>query len=97
MADVKFIQISTEELRQLIREEVRVCLNESNLGQAKEEKRNILNLKEAATYTGLSEDTLYGKVANRSIPHYKPGKKILFYREELDIWLSSKKRAIKIN
>ncbi len=46
-----------------------------------------LTVDDAASYTGLSKDALYKLTAAKAIPHAKPGKRLLFKREELDAWL----------
>ena len=46
-----------------------------------------LNVDEAANYTGLSKDSLYKLTSAKAIPHSKPGKRLLFKREDLDAWL----------
>ena len=48
----------------------------------------VLNIGEAATYTGLTESYLYKLTSRQEIPHFKPrGKMIYFNRVELDDWL----------
>ena len=48
----------------------------------------VLNVPEAATYTGLTESYLYKLTSTQQIPHFKPrGKMIYFNRVELDQWL----------
>ena len=48
----------------------------------------VLNIGEAAIYTGLTESYLYKLTSKQDIPHFKPrGKMIYFNREELDEWL----------
>jgi len=48
----------------------------------------VLNISEAATYTGLTESYLYKLTSKQDIPHFKPrGKMVYFNRVELDDWL----------
>ena len=50
--------------------------------------KEVLNMDEAAIYTGLSKSNLYKKTSAKKIPHYKPSEKhIAFKRRELDEWL----------
>lgn len=50
--------------------------------------KKILSFKEACDYLSLSESHLYKLTSSRSIPHYCPqGKKLYFNRHELDDWL----------
>lgn len=50
----------------------------------------ILNLNQAATYLSLSKSALYKKTSERTIPHFKQGKRLFFKRAELDDWLTKK-------
>lgn len=50
--------------------------------------KSVLTFGEAATYIGVSKSHLYKLTMERSIPHYKPrGKMVYFDRAELDDWL----------
>ena len=97
MVEVNFIQITEDKLRALIREEVRACLLENTPQQTPPQLSELMGLKEAAAYVGLPEASLYGKVNSRSIPYYKPGRKILIKKSDLDSWLSSKEYKSRIN
>ncbi|WP_418510594.1 helix-turn-helix domain-containing protein [Corallibacter sp.] len=51
-------------------------------------QKKSLTLKEACTYMGLSENTMYKHTSKNKIPYYKPeGKTIYFKKEELDDWM----------
>ncbi len=50
-----------------------------------------MNVKEASAFLNLAVTTLYEKTSERTIPHYKNGKKITFRRSELIEWVQSKK------
>lgn len=47
----------------------------------------ILDLDEAAVFTGFSKGHLYRLTASRGIPHYKKGRKLLFKKAELEVWM----------
>lgn len=50
-------------------------------------QKSVLNSREAACYLGLSLSRLYKLTASKQIPHFKPGKKNVFFdRAELDAW-----------
>lgn len=64
--------------------------------------KDVLNVAEAAAYTGLSKDTIYRLVSQRKIPYYKsdgagvsPGKYTYFDKAELREWL--KKHRVPTN
>jgi excisionase family DNA binding protein len=53
--------------------------------QALEDKTDteIIGVQELCEWLNLKERTVYLKVANKSIPYYKDGKKIYFKRTEI--------------
>lgn len=56
--------------------------------------KNVLTFEETAEYMGVSKSHLYKLTMNRSIPHYKPrGKMVYFDREELEAWLKQNRVA----
>lgn len=64
--------------------------------------KDVLNVAEAAVYTGLSKDTIYKLVSEKKIPYYKSegvrtagGKYNYFVKAELRDWLT--KRRIPTN
>lgn len=58
----------------------------------------ILNVTEAAAFLHLSVSTLYVKVCRREVPYNKQGKRLYFYKSELDEWVRKgrKKTASEI-
>lgn len=69
-------------------EEVLQILREERLAE-----KRILNLEQAALFTGLSTSYLYKLTSKRMIPHSKPrGKTIFFVREELEEWMLQNKQ-----
>lgn len=54
--------------------------------------KEILTVSEAAEFTGLAKQTLYAFTSQRTIPHFKRGKNILFKRSELEIWMLQNRR-----
>ena len=54
------------------------------------EIKKVLTFNETANYMGISKSCLYKMTMNRTIPHYKPnGKMIYFEREEVEAYLLS--------
>lgn len=51
--------------------------------------RRLLDIREVATYTGLSIHTLYTMVSQRRIPFVKLGRLTKFDRYELDRWIAA--------
>ena len=65
----------------------------TNLSQPKPEPRRIpVDIDRAAEITHLAKPTLYGRVAAKTIPHFKQGKKLLFFEDDLIAWIREGKR-----
>jgi excisionase family DNA binding protein len=47
----------------------------------------IFNVKEAADFLSLSVSSLYGKTCRREVPFNKKGKRLYFYKSELEEWV----------
>ncbi|WP_026302597.1 helix-turn-helix domain-containing protein [Psychroflexus tropicus] len=51
-------------------------------------RKDVLNFNEACQYLGLSQSHMYKLTSSKSIPHFCPqGKRLYFKRTELDDWL----------
>lgn len=50
--------------------------------------KTILDLSEAALFTGFSEGHLYRLTSRKQIPHYKKNRKLYFRKAELEEWLT---------
>lgn len=48
----------------------------------------VLDIEEAAAFTGISKRTLYELTAKREIPYYKKGIRVYFRKDELEAWLT---------
>lgn len=54
--------------------------------------QDFLDVPEAAKYLNISCSALYKMTSGKTLPHYIPGgKKIYFKRKELDEWIESNK------
>ena len=74
-------------LQKLIR--IETMLNTQNLL-----KKDVLNFNEACTYLDISASHLYKMTSQKSIPHFCPqGKKLYFNRTELDEWLQRNRQS----
>ena len=49
--------------------------------------RRLLDIREVATYTGLSPHTLYTMVSQRRIPFVKMGRLVKFDKGKVDDWI----------
>lgn len=60
-------------------------------------KKEMLTLVEAACYLNLSKSYMYKMAHYKTVPHYCPnGKRIYFKRSELDQWLQKNRKASNI-
>lgn len=56
--------------------------------------KTMLTTDEAAEYMGISIHTMYKLSSNMSVPTYKPGGKMCYFkREELDEWMQRNRHA----
>lgn len=57
-------------------------------------KKEVLNFSETCTYLDISASHLYKLTSTKSIPHFCPqGKRLYFNREELDTWLQRNRQT----
>ncbi len=47
----------------------------------------VLDIQEAALFTGFSLGHLYRLTSNKEIPHYKKDRKLYFKKSELEEWM----------
>jgi excisionase family DNA binding protein len=52
--------------------------------------REVMTLREASQYLGISEDTLYKYVGEKIIPAFKLGNRWRFKKDLLDRWMEKK-------
>lgn len=49
--------------------------------------KNVLSSSEAADYLGVSQKKLYSLIQRNGLPFFKPSRKLLFERRNLDDWV----------
>jgi excisionase family DNA binding protein len=57
------------------------------------ESREVMNIREAAQYLGISTDTLYKYVSEEKIPAFKLGNRWKFKKTILDAWMERQSMA----
>ena len=60
--------------------------------QAVPQAVELMTIAQAAEFLNLSVQTLYGKVCHKEIPVSKKGKRLYFYKSELEDWIRSGKK-----
>ncbi len=51
------------------------------------DSREVMNVRQASHYLGISADTLYNYVSTRQIPAFKLGNRWKFKKTTLDRWM----------
>ena len=56
------------------------------------DSREVMNLRQASQYLGVSPDTLYRYICNGQVPAFKLGSRWKFRKTVLDRWMERKMR-----
>jgi excisionase family DNA binding protein len=96
--DLRNSRSEYEEVERRMRE-----LNSVEEGNEMAESREVMNIRQASQYLGVSPDTLYKYVNEQKIPAFKLGNRWRFKKSKLDQWMeeqsmepeSSPKKKIK--
>lgn len=80
---VAFLSHQIEELKTIVKSKETIEVNN---------KKIPISIDEACAIIKKAKPTLYTLVRKRQIPHYKNGKKLYFYEEELLDWIAKGKR-----
>ncbi len=59
-------------------------------GQKMDRAKEVMTLREASQYLGISPDTLYKYLSEKSIPAFKLGNRWRFKKDLLDRWMERK-------
>jgi excisionase family DNA binding protein len=54
------------------------------------DSREVMNIRQASQYLGVSPDTLYKYVGEQTIPAFKLGNRWRFKKSKLDQWMEEK-------
>jgi excisionase family DNA binding protein len=58
--------------------------------------KEVMTLREASQYLGISPDTLYKYLGEKSIPAFKLGNRWRFKKDLLDRWMERKSERIEV-
>jgi excisionase family DNA binding protein len=61
-----------------------------------ERLKEVMTLREASQYLGISPDTLYKYLGEKSIPAFKLGNRWRFKKDLLDRWMERKSERTEI-
>jgi excisionase family DNA binding protein len=59
------------------------------------DSREVMNIRQASDYLGVSPDTLYKYVGEEKIPAFKLGNRWRFKKSKLDQWMEEKSVQIE--
>ena len=59
------------------------------------EEREVMNIRQASEYLGVSADTLYKYVNEQKIPAFKLGNRWRFKKSKLDQWMEEKSSQLE--
>lgn len=90
MENMVFTQLSVQEVRNMLREEVHHALKEFGQNSVKDKTGDeLLNIQEVAKMLNMAVPSIYGLVHRRKIPYIKRGKKLIFEKSQVEEWLKS--------
>jgi excisionase family DNA binding protein len=92
MENLVFTQLSVDEVRKMLREEIKGVLTEVNPIQEPQEENTYLNIQQVSELINLAVPTIYGLVHRRQIPFIKRGKKLLFEKQDITDWLQKARK-----
>lgn len=90
----EILQLQKEQTKTL--NDIRAALDElkSEMTKSTLLQKEVLTLAEASQMTGISKSHLYKNTSSRSIPFYKPSKKLIFFRRsEIEDWITKERFA----
>ena len=59
------------------------------------DSREVMNIRQASQYLGVSADTLYKYVGEQKIPAFKLGNRWRFKKSKLDQWMEEKSNQVE--
>lgn len=94
MENILLSPIPLSQMRELIRDEMRLVIQEGfNQSESpKTEQNEILSVDQAARFVNLAKATIYELTSKRQIPFFKKGKRLYFSKQELYAWIMEGKR-----
>src|SRR5260221_1237827 len=70
----------------------RSCVKRTDMADSRE----VMNIRQASQYLGVSPDTLYKYVNEQKIPAFKLGNRWRFKKSRLDQWMEEKSSEMEV-
>ncbi len=71
-------------------------LREATKAATMADSREVMNIRQASQYLGVSPDTLYKYVGEQKIPAFKLGNRWRFKKSKLDQWMEEKSSQVEV-
>jgi excisionase family DNA binding protein len=82
------VELTIEDVRQLFKTEVAALIKSVNQKEPKiVQEDELLSLEQTCKFLHFAKPTVYAYVAKRKIPFIKKGRKLLFSKQQLILWL----------
>ncbi len=94
MENLVFTQLSVQEVRNMLSEEVKKALNETPQLQGNQ-LPEYLTIQELSEMINLAVPSIYGMVHRKQIPYVKRGKKLIFEKSQIEEWLKNGRHKTK--
>ena len=92
MENMILMQLSAQEVRQILREEIKEALKNYQPSQKTSDEYELMTIQETAEFINLTVSSVYGLVHRKLIPHVKRGKRLIFEKQVIIEWLKSGRR-----
>lgn len=93
---ITLTQLSTEELKELIGDQLKSALKELDFKTQTQQPR-IGGVELAEEITGYTRSSIYTMVSRGKLPNFKRDGRLLFNEESLRNWLTEGERAEKVD
>ncbi|UYW01768.1 helix-turn-helix domain-containing protein [Flavobacterium agricola] len=84
MNEIRFIQVTPEQLKEVVSEAVKVQLEDFKKSFEKAKDENLLNSDEAADFFKISKVTLWRWRKDGTVPFLRKGSKVYFKRSDIE-------------
>ena len=74
-----------------------MCVSSAGVAFLVIESREVMNVRQASQYLGISPDTLYRYITEGEIPAFKLGNRWKFKKSLLDLWMDEKSASREDN